>query len=63
MIGCIGHDGDCCKGREQEKKDAERYRWLRKFLSTKDMSILLGRGTRDEPDERDAIDTAIDAHL
>ena len=32
MIGCIGHDGDCCKDREQDLKDAERYRWLKARL-------------------------------
>jgi hypothetical protein len=41
-------------------QDAERYRWLRKYLSTKDFSILTQRGQRDEPDERDAIDDALD---
>ena len=44
-------------------KDAERYRWLRKYLSTKDFPILTGRGKRDEPDERDYIDSAIDAAI
>jgi hypothetical protein len=29
QIVCIGHDGDCCKTREQDLKDAARYRWLR----------------------------------
>jgi len=29
MIGCIGHDGDCCRDRERIEKDAARYRWLR----------------------------------
>lgn len=47
--------------RDALRADAERYRWLRKYLSTKDMPILCGRGVRDEPDERDAIDAAIDA--
>lgn len=28
-IGCVGHDGDCCKDREQVYLDADRYRWLR----------------------------------
>lgn len=23
MIGCVGHDGDCCKNRERDKRDAE----------------------------------------
>ena len=32
QIGCIGHDGDCCKTREQDLKDAERYRWLKARL-------------------------------
>lgn len=41
--------------------DAERYRWLRKFLSAKDLLILLHRGERDEPDERLAIDMAVDS--
>ena len=30
VIGCIGHDGECCVSREQEQMDAARYRWLRK---------------------------------
>jgi len=29
MIGCIGHDGDCCTDREALQKDAERYRFLK----------------------------------
>ena len=29
MIGCIGHDGDCCKDREELERDAARYRWLK----------------------------------
>ena len=28
QIGCIGHDGDCCKEREQEQKDAARFRFM-----------------------------------
>jgi len=39
MIGCIGHDGDCCKGREQERKDAERYRWLRAANASLDENV------------------------
>lgn len=30
VIGCIGHDGECCVNREQEQRDASRYRWLRR---------------------------------
>jgi len=30
VIGCIGHDGDCCKDRDAEKIDAARYRWLKR---------------------------------
>lgn len=28
-IGCVQHDCDECAGREQDKIDAARYRWLR----------------------------------
>lgn len=45
------------------QKDADRYRWLRKFLSSKDLPILRGRGARDEPDERDDMDAAVDANM
>ena len=40
--------------------DAERYRFLRKFLTPKDMPILTGRGERDAPDERDTVDFFVD---
>lgn len=41
--------------------DATRYRFLRKFLSSKDLPILTGRGERDEPDEQYAMDCVVDA--
>ena len=31
-IGCIGHDGDCCKTRDEDLKDAERWRWIAEYL-------------------------------
>lgn len=40
--------------------DAERYRFLRKFLTSKDMPILTGRGERDTPDERNTVDFFVD---
>ena len=51
--------------RENEtlQKDAERYRFLRKFLTSKDMPILTGRGERDAPSERDDVDFIVDATM
>ena len=49
--------------RDELLTDAERYRWLRKFLSTKDLPILTGRGERDEQDERDTMDWCVDAAI
>ena len=43
--------------------DAARYRFLRKFLSSKDLPILTGRGERNEPDEQYAIDCVVDVAI
>ena len=43
--------------------DAARYRFLRKFLSSKDLAILTGRGERNEPDEQYAIDCVVDVAI
>jgi hypothetical protein len=45
------------------RKDAERYWFLRKFLTSKDMPILTGRGERDAPSERDDVDFFVDATM
>lgn len=45
---------------ERTQRDAERYRFLRKFLTTKDLDIITRRGERDAPDERDLIDREVD---
>ncbi|MDQ5959291.1 MAG: hypothetical protein QG592_370 [Pseudomonadota bacterium] len=52
-IGCIGHDGDCCKNRERDKRDAARYRWWRKHASDDMQWYLFGR-TISTPKEMDA---------
>ena len=52
-IGCIGHDGDCCKTRDEDLKDAERWRWITRAGRT--------RGLKIPADESKAsIDAAID---
>lgn len=43
--------------------DAARYRFLRKFLSSKDLPILTGRGECNEPDEQYAIDCVVDVAI
>lgn len=43
--------------------DAARYRFLRKFLSSKDLPILTGRGERNEPDEQYAMDCVVDVAI
>ncbi len=46
---------------EALRDDAERYRFIRLYLSAKDFPILLGRGIRCEPDELETIDAYCDA--
>ncbi|MFZ4538946.1 hypothetical protein [Propionivibrio sp.] len=62
VIGSIGHDGECCKGREKDRMDAARYRWLRlcTSMSTEEIaSIANYAGT-----EFDAsIDAAMQAEI
>ena len=43
--------------------DAARYRFLRKFLSSKDLPILTSRGECNEPDEQYAIDCVVDVAI
>lgn len=63
-IGCIGHDGECCANREQEKIDAARYRWLRDRLAIEDIERI-EREFFGEPEEAESIktDIAVDAAM
>lgn len=39
MIGCIGHDGDCCQEREKEQQDSARWRH---FAGSAQTALILG---------------------
>ena len=59
IIGCVGHGGECCKTRDNEKLDAARYRFLR--LAGFDDSVMkLLEATNAEPETPEQFDETID---
>ena len=59
IIGCIGHDGECCVNRENDLRDAARYRFIREAACDAAKLEALNKENKD-PQTREEFDTAVD---
>ena len=59
IIGCIGHDGECCVNRERDVRDAARYRFIREAAYDAAKLEALNKENKD-PQTREEFDTAVD---
>ena len=59
IIGCIGHDGECCVNRENDLRDAARYRFIREAACDAAKLETLNKENKD-PQTREEFDTAVD---
>ena len=59
IIGCIGHDGECCVNRENDLRDAARYRSIREAAHDAATLEALNTENRD-PQTREEFDAAVD---
>lgn len=59
IVSCIGHDGECCADREQQQREAARYRFLRDATADAAKLEALNRANKD-PQTPDEFDAAVD---
>ena len=62
VIGCIGHDGECCVNRERDVRDAARYRFIREAAHDAAKLEELNKANRD-PQTREEFDSAVDTAM
>lgn len=62
VIGCIGHDGECCVNRDRDVRDAARYRFVREAAHDAAKLEALNKANR-APQTREEFDSAVDTAM